>query len=189
MERYWQWTCIALLAASATLVVVLSRQNNELQRAYHAVRDAQIVPTLGSWIPQFALPSLHGGDEALFGADAGGHLIFIFDPFCPASRQAAPSFRELASVARSSGLKASGLSRAKVIDVQNFLNDHTLSIPVYQSGAREHSYLGVRVIPTVLLLDKAGRVKYAHVGAINHQTFEGIKAAVRSDRRNGATLM
>jgi len=189
MERHWQWIYITLLAALTALVLVLARQNNQLQTAYQEARDAQSVPTRGDWIPQFALPAFRGSDEALFGADAGGHLIFIFDPSCPASRQAARVFGELAELAHSSGLYASGLSRAEAMDVERFLTDHALSIPVYRSSAREHSYLGVKVVPTVVLLDTAGRVKYAHAGSITHQAFEGIKAAVRSDRRNGAALM
>lgn len=189
MERYWQRTTTLLLAALTVLVVVLTRQNSELKESYGAVRDAQIVPARGAWIPSFALPSLDGNGEATFGAGASGHLILVFDPSCAASRQATRWFHELAPIARSSGFTASALSRADAAEVESFLAVHAPLVPAYRSTPREHSYLGVRVLPTIILLDTAGRVKYAHAGALSHQEFEEIKAAVRSDSRNGAALM
>lgn len=189
MDRSTQWTAF-LLAALAILVLVLSVQNRQLRAAQQVAENARIVPSVGDWVPPFELSRVDGSGVSSFGGGTRhSDILFVFDPMCPVSREVAASLRHFEASADGEGVRIVGVSRAEEADVVRFLDESELGIPVYRSSAREHSYLGVRVVPTLLVIDIEGRVVQAHAGTINDTSWEEIRAAIQPDRRVGVARM
>ena len=135
--------------------------------------------------PQFALPALGTVAPPLATADLGGEvaLVNVFASWCVPCRAEHPLLMRLAT---EKGVPIFGINQKdKPEDATRFLAQ--LGNPYRRIGVdpngRASIEWGVYGVPETFVVDRAGRIRYRHVGALGPQDFEPILAMLERLRR------
>ncbi|BBK40251.1 thiol:disulfide interchange protein [Allostella vacuolata] len=135
--------------------------------------------------PQFALPALGTVAPPLATADLGGEvaLVNVFASWCVPCRAEHPLLMRLAT---EKGVPIFGINQKdKPEDAARFLAQ--LGNPYRRIGVdangRASIEWGVYGVPETFVIDRAGRIRYRHVGALGPQDFEPILAMLERLRR------
>jgi peroxiredoxin len=179
----------ALVAASLLVVAALaiSPAGRPLVRrlAYdlglrvppHAVRE-------GERLPPLALTTLDGTTAQLNARPGRRLLINVFATWCTPCQEETPALSSAAPVIEKSGTEIVGIDQAESgASVKRFADAYALHYPLYidPAGAAQVR-LGARVIPTTLLVDPQGVVRFIHVGPLSTSDFEALAKGPLADR-------
>lgn len=96
-------------------------------------------------------------------------LHLVFSPGCPVSAQAVPSWRALLDDPRLRGSRVVGIGfdEDSVQAVAAFVREHGLGFEVYTVAYhRLGQVTGVRMVPSVILTDREGRMAYVKQGGV-----------------------
>jgi thiol-disulfide isomerase/thioredoxin len=159
----------SLLLALATLALCACASSRPAARPSGLSTRSQRLSSEGegSRSPlQFQVKRYPGGESFDIASERGSVVMLdVWATWCEPCRAALPSFDTLARQYSAQGLKVYALSvdedpRA----IAPFLAETKVSLPVLLdvNAAVAESVLKVRGIPTTLLLDRQGRVRYVH---------------------------
>lgn len=132
-------------------------------------RDPSILPSMliDKPLPAFSLASVHPGEKGASNADFGGEpmLLNVFASTCGPCRIEHPLFMKL----KADGMKIVGLDWKETPDkgaawLEQYGNPYTLTGS--DASGRAGIDLGVSGTPETFVVDRRGRVRYRHVGAI-----------------------
>ncbi|MBW8814244.1 MAG: DsbE family thiol:disulfide interchange protein [Caulobacterales bacterium] len=131
--------------------------------------DPTILPSMliGKPVPAFNLAPVRPGDQGLARADLGGEPVLLnyYASWCVACRAEHPMLMRL----RSEGVPIHGVDwKDAPADGDKWLQDRGdpyIRVGNDQSG-RTGIDMGVSGVPETFVIDKQGRVRYRHVGAI-----------------------
>ncbi|BBK33921.1 cytochrome c biogenesis protein CcmG/thiol:disulfide interchange protein DsbE [Stella humosa] len=135
--------------------------------------------------PAFDLPALADVAPALKTADLGGEvaLVNVFASWCVPCRAEHPILMRLAA---EKGVPIYGINQKdKPDDARRFLAQ--LGNPYRRIGVdadgRASIEWGVYGVPETFVIDRAGRIRYRHVGAFGPQDLDPILAMIERLRR------
>lgn len=142
-------------------------------------------PELGEAAPDLALPLLGGGETRL--AELRGQVVVLdfWATWCPPCVDSLPSLGRVAREFEDQGLVTlavngdEGPNREQ--KVQAFVRAMGLAdLPVALDDGRAAGALRVRALPTLVVLDREGKVAAVHVGALSEPALREVFAeAVR----------
>ena len=138
-------------------------------------RDPSLLPSMliGKPMPAFNLPAVRPGDQGFSNADLGGEpmLVNIYGSWCATCRLEHPMLMRL----KREGVTIHGLdwkdSPEKGLEVLQRDGDPYARVGNDENG-RAGIDLGVSGAPETFVVDKAGKVRYRHVGAISIQDWD-----------------
>ena len=138
-------------------------------------RDPTILPSMliGKPLPAFSLPPVRPGDQGFSTADLGGEpvLVNVYASWCAACKLEHPMLMRL----RREGVPIHGLDWKDEAAKGNqvLLNEGDPYIRVgNDASGRTGIDMGVSGAPETFVVDKQGRVRYRHVGAISIEDWE-----------------
>jgi len=142
------------------------------------------LPPVGKPAPDFALRSPSGESLALDGLR--GHVVVVnfFATWCPPCRAETPDLVALDRKYRSRGVVFFGVDdkeNAHLVDV--FMNVKHIEFPVVldSDGKVEEAY-DVRAIPTTVVVDRNGTIRYRNVQQLDAPTMSRVLDAVLAGR-------
>jgi thiol-disulfide isomerase/thioredoxin len=162
------WALVAV--ATASVVAVAIRQGDR------AGRHLSEKPA-----PALSLPMLGGGEAPI---PLGKVTVVDFwATWCAPCRSSMPRLQSLWTEYRPKGLELYSVdtdepSPARDAQVREFLSSHGLSFPVALDDGRASEAFRVASLPTMLLLDRNGRVVWSHVGTFTAPRERDLRAAL-----------
>lgn len=152
-------------------------------------RDPSVIPStlIDKPLPAFALPNVYPGQPGLSNHDFHGEprLLNVFASWCTACRIEHPLFMRLAG----EGWPIYGLDwKDRATDAADWLT--RLGDPYRRAANDEPGRtgidLGVTGVPESYIIDKAGRVRYKHVGPVTAKDWEHTLKPIIEQLRNEA---
>ncbi|MFW5973172.1 MAG: redoxin domain-containing protein [Bacteroidota bacterium] len=167
MSRIWSFGSWAIVIALAVYLFRSVSPNIDLDN------------TLGS-APDFALDDLDGQTFQL--SDHRGNVVVLnfWATWCPPCRLEMPSFVSLQEEMKDEGVQFIGasLDEEGPAVVRPYAEKVGVNYPIVMAdGSLVRSYGGVSAVPTTLLIDRQGHVRYRHEGYL---TKGALKKALRS---------
>lgn len=138
-------------------------------------RDPSLLPStmIGKPVPAFSLPSVRPSDPDFSNTDLGGEpmLINFYASWCAACRIEHPLLMRL----RAEGVLLHGIDWKDQPDAgYQWLQDR--GDPYVRVGSdvngRTGIDMGVSAVPETFVIDKQGRVRYRHVGAVTPEVWD-----------------
>ena len=129
--------------------------------------------------PDFTLPDLDGKPFSLSSTAGKVVLIDFWATWCPPCRMGVPELQELYDRYKAKGLVIVGVSldQGGAADVRPFVKANDVTYPVVIGDQRvANLYGGIRGIPTMFVVDRAGNVVKKLVG---YQQKSVLEAAVK----------
>jgi thiol-disulfide isomerase/thioredoxin len=139
---------------------------------------------------------LHTGDELgslkLFTLDGAPvtlvntgrpQIINVFATWCTECKAETPDLARVADTLRSSGVQLIGIDQSEnATTVTQFAEANGLHYPIYVDGdgSVTHSILGARYIPTTIVIDRHGVIRFEHIGPLTRDDFSSLARAVRN---------
>jgi thiol-disulfide isomerase/thioredoxin len=166
----WIWALV--IAATASVVALAVVQGNRAE-----------APLAGKTAPPMALPLLGGGQSSI--QQGKVTLIDFWATWCAPCRASMPRVQRIYSDYKSQGVDLYSVdsddeSPERAAQVSEFLLSNRLTFPVVlDDGSAEHAF-SVQSLPTMLLLDRSGRVAWSHVGALTASHEGNLRAAIDS---------
>jgi cytochrome c biogenesis protein CcmG/thiol:disulfide interchange protein DsbE len=138
-------------------------------------RDPTLLPSMliGKPLPAFNLPPVRPGDQGFSNADLGGEpmLVNVYASWCATCRLEHPMLMRL----KREGVTIHGLDwkdeAAAGLGVLQKEGDPYARVG-NDAGGRTGIDMGVSGAPETFLVDKAGTVRYRHVGAISIEDWD-----------------
>ncbi|WP_337189190.1 DsbE family thiol:disulfide interchange protein [Phenylobacterium sp.] len=150
-------------------------------------RDPRSLPSvfIGKTLPEFAAAPVRPGDVGLSRADLNGGdpvLLNVFASWCGPCRVEHPVFMRL----RAEGVPIHGLDWKEEAEAgHRWLQEN--GDPYIRVGSdpagRVGIELGVAGVPETFVIDKRGRVRYRHVGAVTPDVWERKLRPMMEDLR------
>ncbi len=137
---------------------------------------------IGKEVPDFKLPPLKpGGDVSLSSFKGSPVVLYFWATWCGPCRQFAPVLDKLTEEFEPKGAKFMAISTDDDLKVvQTFETEHPHKSPTYWDRNHEvQAMLGVESLPSILVLDKAGKVAFISTG-INENTGNKIAETLKS---------
>ena len=153
--------------------------------AFGLSRDPSVLPSemIDRPVPEFQLPDLHQSDNTLtqkmFLNEVS--LINVFGSWCVACEIEHP---KLMTLSRSKSVKLVGIdwrdSREKGLYWLE-RNGNPYEVVIFDEDSRLAIDLGVTGAPESFIVDKAGRIRYKHVGIISDAIWDDILHPIIKD--------
>ncbi len=171
--------------AALVLVVVLAAQQRSLRAQYADLARRFREPSAGMYVPTFRASTLAGDSLTVGRSAAGGREVLIaFTTECPYCRASVPLWQRLAAAVDTihAPVRLVGISLSAADSTRAYVAEHAFHFPVVRFPEAKLKYLyRMQVVPVTAVLDSAGRVLYAHVGAVTDTAIQdSVLAAVRS---------
>lgn len=146
---------------------------------HHFARPQILKP--GDRLVPLAVTSLEGTNATLLPAGRP-QLLNVFATWCPPCRAEMPAFTKLAAQLQQRGIEVVGIDQQEPVSaVAAFARDFTVPYPVYVDETNvTHDVLGARVIPTTILIDSRGVIRWERSGPLDEQSMRELKDAVAS---------
>ena len=179
------WTRFAAAAALIVLACVAIPQTRVVAyRVLHAVGISRGPRTLqtGDQLTQLKLTSLAGTPVTLANT---GHpqIINVFATWCTPCKAETPGLARAAATMRASGVELVGIDQSEPgAVVERFVRENDLRYPIYVDGdgSVTHKVLGARFIPTTIVVDRHGIIRFEHSGPLSQGDFSALATAVRN---------
>ena len=145
---------------------------------------AQADPTVGAPAPDFALPDRQDAEVRLSDFEGEVVLLNFWATWCPPCRQEMPLLDELHARYQSLGFSLLGVNVEQDRALADrFLADVPVGFPILFDPEEQVSELyGVPAMPTTVLIDRTGTVRFIHHG-YRPGDEEAVQNAVRSIMR------
>ena len=152
----WIWVLVAAATCSVIALAIVQGRRPEARPAGRAA-------------PAVALPLLGGGRSAIQAGKVT--LVDFWATWCTPCRASMPRVQKLYTEYKQSGLELYSVdtddeSPDRVSQVSEFLLQNRLSFPVVLDDGSAERAFGVANLPTMLLLDREGKVAWSHIGAL-----------------------
>jgi thiol-disulfide isomerase/thioredoxin len=164
----WIWALVAVATASVVAVAVVqaNRGGNHLA---------------GKPAPALSLPLLGGGKASL--PQGKVTVVDFWATWCAPCRSSMPRLQSLWAEYRQKGLELYSVDTDdpapdRDAQVRAFLSSNGLSFPVALDDGTASEAFRVGSLPTMLLLDRSGRVVWSHVGTFTAPRERDLRAAV-----------
>lgn len=146
-----------------------------IERGPHALQT-------GDQLTALNLSSLNGTPVTL--ANTGRpQIINVFATWCTPCKAETPGLARAAASLRASGVELIGIDQSESGPVvARFAHENDLQYPIYvdADGSVTHRVLGARFIPTTIVVDRHGVIRFEHSGPLSQADFSALAAAVRS---------
>lgn len=154
-QRFW----LSLLVDVAALILVFVLISTWQSRHLLAANGTQLAPG-------FILPDLQGQQHQLQDSQGRTRLIYFFAPWCHVCALSAPNLEHLQSWSGDESLSVMmvALSYEDVSEVEQFVTQHDLSIPVLLGNDDQIVDYRIRGFPTYYVVDSAGLLRHRSVG-------------------------
>jgi peroxiredoxin len=155
---------IGTLCTAAALVVVLAQQNAMLRETLH---EQAAQPRVGDWVPSY-LATRSDGTPLSLGESTPPRLLYFFHPKCPhcIASEAAIS-RVAAQLRDSQSVEFLGISAASNVELATYEHGRSNPFPTAHLDTKKmFSLFRVSAVPTLLLVDREGTVRYSHAGEV-----------------------
>lgn len=137
-------------------------------------------PALGMGLPRVVLPDLHGHPYELAAVDSPVLVLNLWAFWCDTWKEQLPQLRELAAQQEKLGFRlvAVSVDGAWTGVFREHCGAEGVAFPVLLDVRRQlATSFGLRVVPTVLVLDRRRRVRYVH------EAYPGNPVVLQSIRR------
>jgi thiol-disulfide isomerase/thioredoxin len=141
-------------------------------------------PAAGTIFPEYKVKTLDGRTEVSLNQYRGKIVILdLFATWCPPCRLEIPHFVELQKT-YADRLQIVGLcyDQAPAADVEKFIQQMKINYPVYWGTQEIGDHVNLRGIPTMLLLDQAGREVKTFIGYTPKSAFEKLIGVLSRDQ-------
>jgi peroxiredoxin len=168
-SRKWWVTgaCVAAGAAWMIVTVNLATTVRSWKPLVRESRELRILPMLGSFVPALNTSTIEGTAITLGETASERSQVFIgIQAACPLCREMMPQLRQIAdSIAASQQHDVVWLSLSPLDSTAQYVAEHGITQPVVLLDDERTSVLfGIRAVPTVLVVDREGRIRYRHAG-------------------------
>jgi len=155
---------IGALCAAAALVVVLAQQNARLRETLH---DQAPQPRVGDWVPSYSTTRSDGSPLTL-GESTAPQLLYFFQPKCPHCIASEAAISRVAARLRDSpSVQFLGVSAAPDAELAAYQQGRSEPFPIAHLDTKKmFSLFRVSAVPTLLLVDREGNVRYSHAGEV-----------------------
>jgi peroxiredoxin len=171
-------TTAALFAVAAALLAILAALAPE---AKGAERNG---PPVGQAAPAFSLPDTHGEQHAL--SEFGGRITVLnFWAFwCDTWKAELPSLRELANRQDELGFRLAAVSvdGSRYPEFQRLTHDSFPFPMMMDVGGKVSRQYAIGHVPTVVVIDPAGVVRYTHYGYPGNDAVLSVVRRIASER-------
>lgn len=138
-------------------------------------------PKVGGAAPDLTFPMLGGGEERLAAHHGNVVLLDFWATWCPPCVESLPVVHRVAQEFREDGLVTLAVNRDEGRNrealVEAFLARHAISgLDVALDDGTAAGALGVRALPTLVVIDRQGQVASAHVGAMGEEALRSLLA-------------
>lgn len=176
---------IAIVLASAALVVILTRQNQALAGELARTTAKVLLPYEGLMLPTIRARTLDNETVAVGERPAGGRqLLLVFTTTCPDCRASIPGFKAIVDSLRTEvatgQVEVLGISLSPPQPTARYQATHSLPYRVALFSRKDPELYRARAVPLTLVLDSVGNVIYRRFGSIT--TSEAIDSVVRAAR-------
>ncbi|MGE0129010.1 MAG: TlpA family protein disulfide reductase [Blastocatellales bacterium] len=178
---------LALVAALSAYVVVYGKDAAQVsarsaapaQQGKSRSRMRRVAPAVAQPAPVFALKDIAGNEVKL--ADYKGKVVVInfWATWCGPCRLETPWLVELREQYKKQGFEIIGVSVDSLdeydpADVSAFIKEHKVSYPIVMASKQVVSDFGpVTGLPTTLVIDRQGKIRYRHRGLISFDDLKG----------------
>lgn len=135
---------------------------------------------VGDTIATLNVQSLHGDPASIAPADGRVRVINVFATWCTECRTEIPNLTRIAPSLAAKHVDLIGIDQQESpANVARFADSFGMQYPVYvDNDGTTRAMLGARVIPTTIIVDGRGVIRFVRVGAMNaHELFALIDAA------------
>jgi thiol-disulfide isomerase/thioredoxin len=170
-QRSDTWIWVLVVAATCSVVALAVTQGNKADQ-----RRFEKAPA-----PHFALPVLGGGKSSIQHGKVT--VVDFWATWCAPCRASMPRVQKLWQEYKPSGVEIYSVdtddpSPDRESQVSEFLMQNGLTFPVVlDDGTAEQAY-SIASLPTMLLLDKQGKVAWSHIGALSASRERDLRAAL-----------
>jgi thiol-disulfide isomerase/thioredoxin len=169
-ERSDAWIWALVIVATGSVVGLAIMQNR---------REAQ---NAGREVPALSLPLLENG-KAVSIERGRVTVVDFWATWCVPCRASMPRVQQLWQEYKPRGVEIYSVdtddeSPDRNAQVREFLMQNHLTFPVVLDDGRASEAFAVANIPTMLLVDKQGRVAWTHVGALSGTREIELRAAI-----------
>ena len=148
--------------------------NRQADTAKPVETAANIGVTVGTMMPGVTLAGLDGLQKR-FGEPGKVTVINFWATWCPPCREEMPELNKFTSQYRDTVAFYAVNIQEPGETVSGFLRQHNYTMPVFlDSDGAVAKLFRVRAIPTTIVADKTGLIKYRTAGAITASELEGI---------------
>lgn len=163
---YPLWAALALATA---LVAALAWQVMRLREDQRWLADRVSQPYVGMFVPQVAATALDGRTVSLGQPQGRRQVLFFFTTTCPHCRASLPQLKLAARALRERGdVELIGVAFASPAQAAAYAREHALDFPlVARDDRRIAALFRARRVPSLLVIDGDGLVRYRHVGALD----------------------
>ncbi|HET7814228.1 MAG TPA: TlpA disulfide reductase family protein [Candidatus Baltobacteraceae bacterium] len=146
---------------------------------HHFARPQLLKP--GDRIVPLAVTSLEGTNATLVPAGRP-QVLNVFATWCPPCRAEMPALAKLASQLQQRGIDVVGIDQQEPVSaVAAFARDFTVPYPVYVDETNvTHDVLGARIIPTTIVIDSSGVIRWERSGPLDNADMRELMNAVAS---------
>ena len=152
----WIWALVAVATCSVIALAVMQGRRG--------------APALsGKPAPEVALPLLGGGKSSLRNGKVT--MVDFWATWCAPCRASMPRVQKLWQEYKPSGVELYSVdtddpSPDREVQVSEFLMQNSLTFPVVLDDGSAEQAFAIASLPTMLLLDKQGKVVWSHIGAL-----------------------
>jgi peroxiredoxin len=180
---YLLWAALVLASA---LVVALGWQVMQLREGQRWLVERVDRPYVGMFVPKVAATALDGRALSLGQPQGRRQVLFFFNTTCPHCRASLPQLKLAArELRRHDGVELIGVAFARPEQAVAYAREHALEFPLtaVDDDRRTLALFRARRLPSLLVIDGDGRVRYQRVGELNGKTplHELLRAATAAE--------
>jgi peroxiredoxin len=151
----------------AALTVQLALTVREWRPMVRLASESKILPQVGTFVPVHLATTIGGSSIRLGEAAEGRSQVFMgIQAACPLCREMMPQLRAMAdSIAASGNHDVVWLSLSPLDSTAAYVSEHGIRQPVVLlEDERTSVSFGIRGVPTIIVIDREGRIRYRHAG-------------------------
>jgi thioredoxin-related protein len=174
---------IICFLCSLSLVLILGLQNRHLAQRLAVAEDKIDFPYESMYVPFTVGLDINGGSVPIGRPNNTSQVLFFLNTSCPHCLASLPAVKRLAgSLAKRPSSDFYLVSEDALDQTKRYAGDHPLSSNmVVVTDAREISLFHARSVPTLIVVDKNGRVVMSRVGSLNdREDVDAVLAAVHA---------
>lgn len=167
---YLLWAALTL---ATMLVVALGWQVMRLREDQRWLVERVERPYVGMFVPPMTATALDGRPLSLGQPQGRRQVLFFFNTTCPHCRASLPQLKLAARAMRGHGeVELIGVAFSQPAEVAAYARQHGLDFPLVAAGddRRTLALFRARRVPSLLVVDGDGRVRYQRVGALAGKT-------------------